>query len=101
MAELILRVRDLQSAIAHLGAAEDAMLRGSPVRTGAGFASLTGIEDEVDMFLRGVQLARASLADAAKTAARGLRELMGEASALDAQLAASLDAGFAVRGAPR
>lgn len=101
MADLSLTDATIAGAIGHIVTAENEMLDGNAPRPSGGFESLTGIGGEVDLYLRGMQVGRAALADAAKTAARGLRHLMEESTALDADLAASLSAGFAVQGTKR
>jgi len=60
--------------------------------------SLTGIGAEVDRYLVGLSTARASLADAAKTAGRALASVAGESGELDALIAASLPEDFALGG---
>lgn len=98
MAELALPDSEIAGAIEYLVAAEHSMLNGNATRPTDGFDSLTGIAAEIDLYLRGMQVGRAALADAARTAGQGLRELMQEAHSLDANLAASLGGGFAVAG---
>ena len=58
--------------------------------------SLTGIGARVDLYLRGLAVARAALADAAKTASVVVADLMQESSVLDALIAGNLGTGFAV-----
>ncbi|MGJ0205001.1 hypothetical protein [Leucobacter sp. gxy201] len=98
MAGLLLIDAAIEDAIGHIVAAEHEMLVGRNSRPTGGFESLTGIAAEVDVFLRGVHVGRAALADAAKTTGRGLRTLLHEMSSLDAAHASALDAGFAVPG---
>lgn len=98
MAGLSLSDDALLRAIQHAVSAQQTMLTGNRARPTSGFESLTGIAGEVDLYLRGLQVARAALADAAMTAGQGLRQVMEDASTLDGALAASLDADFAVRG---
>lgn len=96
MAELLLIDAAVEDAIGHIVAAEHEMLRGRHTPPAGGLESLTGIAGEVDLFLRGLQVGRAALADAAKTSGRGLRALLHETSSLDAAHASALDAGFVV-----
>jgi hypothetical protein len=60
--------------------------------------SLTGIGAEVDRYLVGLGVARASLADAAKTASRTLASVTEESGELDALIAGSLPEDFALGG---
>ncbi|WP_449277687.1 hypothetical protein [Leucobacter sp. GX24907] len=85
------------SAISSLVSAATQMTTGNKPRPTAGFESLTGIAGDVDLYLRGLSVARAALADAAVTAGRSVRAVMDQASTLDAELGAALDADFAVR----
>ncbi|RGE19475.1 hypothetical protein [Leucobacter sp. wl10] len=64
-------------------------------------ASLTGIGGEVRGFLGGLQTGRLALADAAKTASEQIAGVMQDSSDLDARVARTLDAGFAVTGSGR
>lgn len=59
---------------------------------------VTGIGGEITRFLLGLQVARAALADAAKTTHGGIRELCGELTSLDKEFAGVLAKGFALRG---
>lgn len=101
MADLTVSDHALESAIGRIVSAVDEMLDGNRARPADGFDSLTGIGGEVDRYLRGAQVGRAALADAARTAGQGLRHLMQEAERLDSGLAESLGADFAVQGARR
>lgn len=65
-------------------------------RPGEGLASLTGIAEEVSLHLRGLQVARAALADAAKGGAQATADLMESGDALDREIAASLYRGYRV-----
>ena len=79
-----------------LGNAARTMEEGSAGRPSAHIPSLTGIGDEADAFLRGVEVAQGALADAAKSASHVASGLMADSSALDARLAATLYTGYAV-----
>lgn len=98
MADLLVSDAVLEGAIGHIVTGSGCMVDGNAPRPAGGFESLTGIAGEVELFLRGLQAGRASLADAGRSAGQGLRSMMQEVSALDASLASSLSAGFAVRG---
>ncbi|QZY52994.1 hypothetical protein [Leucobacter tenebrionis] len=100
MAELTILDSALEGAIWHTVRAVNEMSENVP-RPNDGFAGLTGISGEVELHLRGLQVGRAALADAALTAGRGLHGLMHESDALDARLAGSLNSGFSVQGAER
>lgn len=63
-----------------------------------GLPSLTGIGPEVDLHVRGLMVARAALADAAKTASESVASVMHDSGALDAAIADALYEGFAVKG---
>lgn len=97
MSEFHIDSEAASGAIASLLGAAARLNAKEPPRSGAGFESLTGIADDVELYLRGVHVARAALADAATTAGRSIRELMDRASALDGELSAALDADYAVR----
>lgn len=96
MSDLRLDEGALTRATEELGRATSRMLTGNASRPTGGFESLTGIADDVDLYLRGVSVARAGLSDAAKTAGQATRQLMRDSAVLDAQLAAALSGGFAV-----
>lgn len=98
MADLTLSDRDCERAISHLVTAADALASAKHARAIDGFESLTGIGADVEQYLRGLRVARAALADAARTAGQSIRSLMREATDLDSAAAASLDSGFLVRG---
>lgn len=98
MADLLVLDATIEGALEHIVMASDGMSDRNAARPVGGFESLSGIAGEVDLFLRGLQVGRAALADAARTAGRGLSAMMQETADLDGSLAASLGAGFAVRG---
>lgn len=100
MADLSLSDYALRQAIEYAVSAQQTMLAGNRTRPTGGFDSLTGIAGDVDLYLRGLQVARAALADAAMTAGRSLSQVMEDASTLDGALAAALDTDFAVQGRP-
>lgn len=85
------------SAISSLVGAANQMTSGNKPRPAAGFESLTGIAGDVDLYLRGLSVARAALADAAVTAGRSVRAVMDQAATLDGDLTVALDADYAVR----
>lgn len=99
MADLSIFDGAVEGAIGYLVRAGDEMRRGDAPRPNVGFDSLTGIAGEVESYLRGLQVGRAALADAAMTAGHGLNGMMHESHALDARLAAALNTGFVVQGA--
>lgn len=88
-------------ASAALLVAENCMSSQSRVDRLGHVASLTGIGGDVQQFLSGVSVARAALADAARTASQAVAGVMRESTALDTQLATSLSSEFAVAGGPR
>ena len=63
-------------------------------------ASLTGISADITLFLKGMQVARAALADAARTGSETVASVMRESSELDAFITRSLGESFAVKGQP-
>lgn len=75
-------------------ARETATLSGTPPRQR--LESSSGIGDAVAEYVRSVAVASGALADAAKTAALALSELMRRSDELDRRLAAALPPGFAV-----
>jgi len=77
-----------------IAARETAVLSGAPPRQRV--ESLSGIGDAVAAYVRGMAVASGALADAAKTAALALAELMERSEDLDRRLAASLPSGYAV-----
>lgn len=97
MSEFHIDFDDASRAIRTLVGAAGQMTSGNAPRPTSGFESLTGISGDVDLYLRGLSVARAALADAARTAARSVREVMDQASRLDGKLAAALEADYSVR----
>jgi hypothetical protein len=75
------------------------MVSGNAARPAGDLPSLSGIGAEVTLYLQGVNVARAALADAARTASEAVSELLSDGSELDRYIAESLGSGFAVRGA--
>lgn len=74
------------------------MTNGDADAHGTYLPSLAGIGAEVDRYLVGLGVARASLADAAKTASRTLASVTEESGELDALIAGSLPEDFALGG---
>lgn len=69
------------------------------VRRPAGdLPSLSGIGAELTLYLRGLNVARAALADAARTASEAVSGLISDSSKLDRHIAQSLGTSFAVSG---
>jgi hypothetical protein len=101
MSELELAEKALVAAAADLEHAECRIRTGDHARPASGFESLSGIAEEVDLHLRGLSVARASLADAAGRGAGALCTLLEESSSLDRALAGSLQPGFSVLGGVR
>lgn len=90
--------RTWSGAVDVLVEASNEMVSDNVARPKSGFGSLSGFAGEIDLYLRGVSVARAALADAAKTAGRSAHSLMESSASLDSQLAASLNTGYAVKG---
>ena len=65
------------------------------------FASLSGIGEDVRAFAHGMRTGMLALADAGRTATDQVSQLMRDAAALDAQVAARLGTGFALSGGAR
>lgn len=100
MSDLELSEAELSAAAAaDLGDAAILMVSDNKARPTGGFESLSGIADEVDLFLRGVSVARAALAAAAKSGKEAVASLMEDSTKLDSLLAGSLYSGYAVQGA--
>lgn len=87
---------ELSAAGVSLGMAADSMAGGRSRRTPGTLKSLSGIGGEVDEYVRGVQMAREALGDAAKTASRTVSSLMEESAELDAYLASTVYSGYAL-----
>jgi len=75
------------------------MVSGNAARPAGELPSLSGIGAEVTLYLQGVNVARAALADAARTASETISRLISDGSELDRYIAESLGGGFAVKGA--
>lgn len=88
----------ITTASAELVDAANLMVEGNTRRPSARLESLTGIGAQVEHYLKGLSVARAALADAAKTASESARDLGDEARAVDRQLSGALASGFAVQG---
>ena len=63
----------------------------------AAVPTVSGASADIDLYLRGFSVARAALADAAKSASLTVSATMEQSDALDAEIAAALPAGFALR----
>lgn len=101
MADLYLDDEALLSAGEALVAVSTVMVEGNTAAPIGEISSLSGIGSEVRLYLQGLQTARASLADAAKTASGEIAGVMGDSAALDSHMAEALYAGFAVKGTER
>ena len=101
MSDLELSDAELTAAAADLAGAAIWMVSDIRPRPTNGFESLSGIAAEVDLYLRGVSVARAALADAAKGSSTLLLSLIEDSTDLDSVLAGSLYPGYAVQGAKR
>lgn len=97
MSEFHIDTEAANGAIGFLVGAASQMTSSNKPHPTTGFESLTGISADVDLYLRGLSVARGALADAARTAGRSVREVMDRASELDCEVAAALDAGYSVR----
>lgn len=86
----------LQSVGATMVQASSLMVSGNQPLPAGELPSLTGIGGRVTMCVQGFCLARAALADAAKTGGEAAATLMTESAELDAIIAHSLGAGFSV-----
>ncbi len=60
-------------------------------------ASVSGVGPQLDRYLRGLAVARAALADAARTASEGVAAVMSESTELDSFIAVHLGQGFALK----
>lgn len=98
MADLSITDADCERALTQITTAVGAMVSGNRPRDVGGWESLSDIALDVDRFQLGMQVGRAALADAARTAGQMVRELMQATDALDAAVTAALEAGFAVQG---
>ena len=96
MSEFYLDVASASGVIATLVGAASRIATTSAPRPRGGFESLTGVEADVDLYLRGVSVARAALSDAAITSGQSIRDLLESTAKLDAELAASLNRDFAL-----
>ncbi|XPP26672.1 MAG: hypothetical protein ACNYNX_00385 [Leucobacter sp.] len=77
--------------------ASSTMMSGNATRPRVGVESLTGIGSAVALHLEVMDLARAALADAARTGGESVSALMAESSELDRFIAQELGVGFAVQ----
>jgi hypothetical protein len=94
-----LRLEDseLSAAGASLVSASYVMVNDNKSRPKAQIDSLTGIGGQVEHYLKGLSVARAALADAAKTGSESISSVMRDSAELDAFISANLASGFAVR----
>lgn len=67
------------------------------VRRPVAVPTISGASAEIDIYLRGLSVARAALADAAKSASLALSSTMERSAALDSEIAAALPAGYSLR----
>lgn len=75
------------------------MMTSDTVRRPSGdLPSLTGIDSTVARYLTGVSIARAALADGARTGSEAVAQVMSESAALDQYVFQTLGTGFAVDG---
>lgn len=91
-----LRERELAAATGSLLQARDVLAR-VRVRPHTLMPSLGAIGERVEAFVRGVEIARGSLADAELSASRLVAVLMCASDDLDHELAARLGAHFVLR----
>ena len=90
----------LQEAGASLVQASSAMTSENVSRPDGDLPSLTGIGVAITLYLKGLSVARAALADAARTGAESLAGLMSESTELDRYIADALGDDFAVSRGP-
>lgn len=90
----------LQAAGANFVHASSTMTSDNVSRPAGDLASLTGIGSSVTMYLKGLNVARAALADAARTGSESAAALMSESSELDSFISETLGTGYAVEGGP-
>lgn len=88
---------ELSLAGAALVTASYVMTHANTSRPTAQIVSLTGIGGQIEHYLKGLSVARAALADAAKTGSESISSVMADSAELDAFISANLAAGFAVR----
>lgn len=84
------------AGFALVGAAER-MLR-SGVRRPAALPTISGAGERVELYLRGLAVARAALADAATSAGHAVSATLAQSTELDAVIAATLPPGFSLGG---
>ncbi|MBC9926605.1 MULTISPECIES: hypothetical protein [unclassified Leucobacter] len=82
-------------AAAHLMVAENAR------RPSAMLESQSGIGDDVEQYMRGLQLARSALSRAARTASEAVADMMRDSDTLDRKIAGALSGGFSAKGGGR
>lgn len=102
MAETLrLNDAELQIVGSLLVGAASTMVSGNVRRPTGDLPSLSGIGGTVTEYLQGVNVARAALADAARTGSEAVSRIMSESSELDRQIAFALGDDFAVAGEQR
>lgn len=90
----------LQAAGAYLVQASSTMTSDDARRPSGDLPGLTDIGATVTVYLTGVNVARAALADGARTGSESVAGLMQESTELDHEITQTLGAGFALRGGP-
>jgi hypothetical protein len=87
---------DLQFTGSVLVAAASGMTSGNVRRPAGDLPSVSGIGGAVTRYLQGVNVARAALADAARTGGEAVARIMSDSSELDRQIAQALGDDFAL-----
>lgn len=87
----------LSGVVRALADAAQRMVSDNAARPAGMLPSLSGIGWELSEYLRGAALARAALADAAKTAGRTAGELMERSTDLDRRTSSALSSRFSVK----
>ncbi len=95
---VILRDYVLEQAGSSLVAAAAHMLYRNVTRPTVALETVSGIGQEIDEVILGLQVGRLALADAARTASGAISKVMHASGELDALIATDLHAGFAVPG---
>lgn len=95
--QLKLNDSELSAAGASLVTASFVMVSDNNARPTGQFESLSGIGGQVEHYLKGLSVARAALADAAKTGSESVAGVMRDSSDLDAYISTNLASGFSVR----
>lgn len=84
----------------YFGDAVAVMISDNVSRPSGDLSSLTDIGSTVTLYLKGLNVARAALADAARTGGDSVSTLMKDSTELDSFLAQSIGTGFALPGGP-